>query len=38
MSGHVVRMEESRNAFNILTGKPTGKRITGDLKVDGRAP
>ena len=25
-AGHVARMEESRNAFKILTGKPTGKR------------
>ena len=25
-AGHVVRMEESRSAFKILTGKPTGKR------------
>ena len=23
--GHVARMEESRNAFKILPGKPTGK-------------
>ena len=26
MGSHVDRMEESRSAFNILTGKPTGKR------------
>ena len=25
-AGHVARMEESRDAFKILTGKPTGKR------------
>ena len=25
-TGHVGRMEESRSAFNILTGKPAGKR------------
>jgi len=25
-AGHVVRMEEGRNAFKIFTGKPTGKR------------
>ena len=24
-SGHVVRMEEGRSAFKILTGTPTGK-------------
>ena len=24
-AGHVARMEEDRNAFKILTGKPTGK-------------
>ena len=28
-AGHVARMEESRNAFEILTGKPTGKRPVG---------
>ena len=27
--GHVARMEEGRSAFNILTGKPTGKRPLG---------
>ena len=26
-AGHVARMEESRSAFKILTGKPTGKRL-----------
>ena len=46
-AGHVARMEEDRNAFKILTGKPTGKRplrrprrrwddnITMDLKEFG---
>ena len=28
-AGHIVRMEESRSAFKILTGKPTGKRSLG---------
>ena len=28
-TGYVARMEESRNAFKILTGKPTGKRALG---------
>ena len=28
-AGHVARMEESRIAFKILTGKPTGKRPLG---------
>ena len=28
-AGHVARMEESRNAFKMLTGKPTGKRPLG---------
>ena len=28
-SGHVDRMEESRSAFKMLTGKPTGKRPFG---------
>ena len=25
-AGHITRIEEGRNAFKILTGKPTGKR------------
>ena len=29
MAGHVARMKESRNAFKILTAKPTGKRPLG---------
>ena len=28
-AGHVARMEESRSAFKILTGIPTGKRPLG---------
>ena len=28
-TGHEARMEESRSAFKILTGKPTGKRPLG---------
>ena len=28
-AGHVARMEEGRSAFNILGGKPTGKRHLG---------
>ena len=28
-AGHVARMEEGRNAFKILTGKPLGKRLLG---------
>ena len=31
-TGHVARMEEGRNAFKILTGKPTGKRSLGRLR------
>ena len=27
--GRACRMEESRSAFKILTGKPTGKRLLG---------
>ena len=27
--GHVIRMEEGRSSFKILTGKPTGKRPLG---------
>ena len=32
-AGHVVRMEEDRSAFKILTGKPD---LWGGLGVDGR--
>ena len=28
-AGHVTRMEDCRNAFKILTGKPKGKRPLG---------
>ena len=28
-AGHVARMEKSRSAFKILTGKPTGNRPLG---------
>ena len=36
-AGHVARMEEGRSTFEILTGKPTGKRpLQGGLGVDGR--
>ena len=28
-AGHVARMEEGGTAFNLLTGKPTGKRHLG---------
>ena len=31
-AGHVARMKESRSAFKILTGKPTGKRPLGRPK------
>ena len=30
--GNVARMEEGRSAFNILKGKPTGKRPLGRLR------
>ena len=33
-AGHVARMEEDRSAFKILTGKPTGKRPLGKIKVN----
>jgi hypothetical protein len=28
-SGHVTRMEEKRNAYRILVGKPEGRRLLG---------
>ena len=33
-AGHVARIEESRSAFKILTGTPTGNRPLGCLGVD----
>ena len=35
-AGHIARMKESRSAYKILTGTPTGKRPLGMLGVDGR--
>jgi len=32
MGGHVARMGEKRNAYNILVGKPEGKRPLGRRK------
>ena len=32
-AGHVARMEGGRSAFNILTGKPTGKRPLESLRL-----
>ena len=32
-AGHVARMEERRSGFKILTGKPTGKRPLGRLRL-----
>jgi len=29
MDGHVARMGEMRNAYNILVGKPEGRRPLG---------
>ena len=28
-AGHVTRMEQSRNAYRVLVGKPEGKRPLG---------
>ena len=28
-AGHVARMEQSRNAYKVLVGKPEGKRPLG---------
>ena len=35
-AGHVARMEQSRNAYRILVGKPEGKRSLGRPRRDGR--
>jgi hypothetical protein len=34
--GHVEHMEEMRNAYKILVGKPEGKKHLEDKGVDGR--
>jgi hypothetical protein len=31
LAGHVARMEEIRNAYDILIGKPGGKRLLRKL-------
>jgi hypothetical protein len=44
-AGHIARMEEKRNAYRILVGKPEGKRPLGrprrrwvdNIKIDFRA-
>jgi hypothetical protein len=35
-AGHVARMGEVRGAYNILVGKPEGRKHWEDLSVDGR--
>ena len=35
-AGTIARIEEVTNAFKILTGKPTGKRLLEDVDVNGR--
>jgi hypothetical protein len=37
-AGHVARMEEKRNAYRILVGKPEGKRPLEDQDVGGLNP
>ena len=32
LPGYVIRMEERRSAFEILTGKPVGKRPIGKVR------
>jgi hypothetical protein len=34
-AGHVARMEEKKNAYRLLVGKPEGKRPLGDQDVCG---
>jgi hypothetical protein len=31
-AGHIASLEKDRNAFKMLTGKPTGKRHLGTPK------
>jgi hypothetical protein len=35
-AGPVARMGEVRGAYNILVGRPEGRRLLEDLGVDGR--
>jgi hypothetical protein len=35
-AGHVARMGEVRGAYNILAGRPEGRRTMGRPSVDGR--
>ena len=43
-AGHVARMQQSRNAYRVLVGKPEGKRPLGrpkrrwedNIKIDSR--
>ena len=35
-AGHVAHMEQSRNAYSVLVGKPEGKRPLGRPRRDGR--
>jgi hypothetical protein len=37
MGGHVARMGEIKNAYEILVGKPDGKLHLGDLDVARRS-
>jgi len=32
---HVARMEETRNAYTVLVGKPKGRGHLADLSIDG---
>jgi hypothetical protein len=38
LTGHVARMEEKRNAYRVLVGKPERKTPLGRLDVGGRIP
>ena len=31
-AGHIIRMEEGKSSFEILTGKSTGKRSLGKFR------
>jgi hypothetical protein len=33
-AGHVARMEEKRNAYGLLVGKPEGRRWVDNIKMD----
>jgi len=34
-AGYVARMEESIGLYGVVVGKPEGKRLLGETRIDG---